>query len=113
MSSINVVLKSGASLTIILSNQAIERANSCSIRQIMYGTEANCNVLRKPPPAYFKEIRLRYPMIHIIDPNEVICRNDKCVPIIENVLLYRDSGHLNDVGSRLIGKIFVKIGARL
>ena len=113
MSSIDVVLKSGAALTIILNNESIEGANSCPIRRIMYGSAKSCEGLRKGPPAYFKEIITRYPTIHIIDPNQVICNSNKCSPMIGNVLLYRDSSHLNDVGSRLIGQSLLNIGVTL
>jgi hypothetical protein len=113
MSSIDVVLKSGAKLAIILNNESIEQASSCPIRRIMYSSSESCEGLRKGPPVYFKEIRSRYPTIHILDPNQIICSGNKCSPMIGNVLLYRDNGHLNDVGSRLIGQSLLNIGATL
>jgi hypothetical protein len=66
MSSIDVVLKSGATLTIILNNESIERASTCSIRRIMFNSSESCEGLRKGPPVYFKEIRSRYPTIHTL-----------------------------------------------
>lgn len=112
MSSIEVVLKTGAKLTVILSNVGIERADSCPIRRMMYGTTEGCDGQRKPPPEYFNEIRTRYPTVRFIDPNQVICSGDKCSPIIGDTPLYRDSVHLNDIGSRLIGKFMVRMGVR-
>jgi peptidoglycan/LPS O-acetylase OafA/YrhL len=113
MSSIDIVVKSGAALTIILSNEYIERANSCPIRRIMYHSDEHCEVQQNPPPAYFIKIRTRYPNIHIIDPNQIICRNNTCSPLIGDILLYRDNGHLNDIGSRLIGDSLLKMGVTL
>jgi hypothetical protein len=48
-----------------------------------------------------------------IDPNKVICGKGICHAMIGNVPLYRDSGHLNDIGSRLIGKKLVEKGIHL
>jgi peptidoglycan/LPS O-acetylase OafA/YrhL len=113
MSSIDHVLKTGAALTIVLSNESIDRAHSCPVRRVMYGSNESCESQRKGDPAYFSEIRSRYPQVNIIDPNQVICTGDRCSPLIGSVPLYRDAYHLNDVGSRLIGESLLKQGISL
>jgi peptidoglycan/LPS O-acetylase OafA/YrhL len=113
MSSIDTVLKTGAELTIVLSNESIDRAHSCPVRRVMYGSTNSCDGKRIGEPAYFAQIRSRYPKVHIIDPNQVICTGDRCSPLIGAVPLYRDAYHLNDVGSRLIGESLLKQGVSL
>lgn len=113
MASIATVLDTGAQLTLIVNNESIARASSCPIRRIMYGTAISCESQRQGAPEYFSEIRNRYPSVHIIDPNLVVCDDDKCSPTLGDALLYRDDGHLNDVGSRLIGQSLLGMGIHL
>jgi peptidoglycan/LPS O-acetylase OafA/YrhL len=111
--SIDRLLKTGARVTVILSNESIERASTCPIRQVMYGNSQACDGYRRGAPEYFSEIKARFPMVHFIDPNRVICSAQKCSPTMEGILLYRDNVHLNDIGSRLIGKSLVRMGETL
>lgn len=111
--SIDAILATGAKLTIVLSNASIPNASSCSIRKIMYGTQKNCEGLKKAEPYYFETIRSRYPQIQLLDPNAVICQSERCRPVIDNVLLYRDDAHLNDIGSRLVGRHLLMMGVAL
>lgn len=113
MNSMDAVLSTGAKLTLIMSNEGIDRANSCPIRNIMYGTTKNCDSPRGDPPAYFTEIRSRYPNVQIIDPNEVICGHGMCDPVMGGTPLYRDSAHLDDIGSRLIGEALARMGVTI
>lgn len=113
MTSIDLLLKTGAKVTVILSNESIERASSCPIRRVMYGLSGTCDGTQRGVPEYFSEVKTRFPVVHFIDPNQVICRNEKCSPTKEGVLLYRDNVHLNDIGSRLIGKSLVRMGETL
>jgi len=113
LSSISAILKAGATPTIVLSNAYIKGASRCPIRQIIHGATQSCEGVRKGHPDYFSEVRSRYPTLRIIDPNEIICSGEKCHPVMGDVLLYRDDGHLNDFGSRLIGESFIKRGVIL
>jgi len=49
----------------------------------------------------------------MIDPNQVICDEEKCKPIMDGILLYRDEFHLNDAGSRLIVQALLDMGVTL
>jgi peptidoglycan/LPS O-acetylase OafA/YrhL len=111
--SIDAVLKSGAKLTLIVNNERIRGAASCSIRRLMFDSSANCDGERQGPPDYFEQIRALYPQVHIVDPNLAICRSDKCNPVLNDKLLYRDDVHLNDVGSREIGYQLLAVGMSL
>lgn len=111
--SIEMILKTGSKLTVILANEAIDRASSCPTRRLMYGTAESCVGPKNGPPAYFTEIESRFPNVHFIDPNLVICHGNVCDPVLDETPLYRDDAHLNDVGARLIGKFLMKMGERI
>jgi len=113
--SIDIVLGTGAKLTLVLSNEKIDRASSCSIRRIMYGAAASddCEGPREDAPSYLKEIISHYPQIKIIDPNLIICSEKRCSPMLDETLIYRDDAHLNDIGSRLLGERMLERGVAL
>jgi len=113
--SISSIIASGAKPVIILSNQATHSAD-CPVRRLLIGRSNNCE---NPPQnnvmqwRMFQALKHEFSEIIFIDPNKVICRQGRCQSIIGQVPLYRDSGHLNDIGSRLIGTMLVESGIRL
>lgn len=111
--SLEVLQAAGVRVTIILANEGIDRADSCPIRKLMYSADKTCERPRRGEPAYFAELRRKYPNVEFVDPNRVICDETMCHPTIGDVLLYRDGSHLNDRGSRLIGQKLLELGVRL
>ena len=113
-SSIGVIMKSGATITLIINNQMITGAASCPIRRLMFRFERTCDSARIGPPEYFKAIEAQYPQVHFVDPNQAICdAQNICHPVLNDILLYRDDNHLNDIGSREIGERLLTLGASL
>ena len=51
----------------------------------------------------------KYPQINYIDPNKAICKDGLCSGEINGTILYRDGGHLNWLGSKLLGERYLKI----
>jgi len=111
--SIEKILKIGSKLTIILANESIDRASSCPIRRLMSGSVELCQGPRNGYPLYFNEIKSRFPSVHFLDPNRVICRGDFCDPVLDDIPLYRDDVHLNDMGARLVGKYLIDMGEKI
>ncbi|MHC8326520.1 acyltransferase family protein [Pseudomonas sp. LB1P83] len=62
---------------------------------------------------YGADIHVKYPQVHFIDPDQVICPEGVCSPIIKGQLLYLDDSHLNEVGSRFIGRTLLDRGYSL
>lgn len=108
--SVGLIVNSGAKVIIILENAPIERAESCPIRKLMYGLSKECDVRETNHAEYWKDVKNTYPHVLFVDPNDVICKNGVCSPVVDRTLLYRDSGHLNDIGSRLVGKLLISRG---
>jgi hypothetical protein len=89
----------------------------CNLRNEILNTQTQCAVSRKNYEASlvrFKRIvaeaKLKYPDLKIIDPTKVICNQQVCKIMINNVPLYRnkDSNHINDQGSRQLGIEYLK-----
>ncbi|WP_194712684.1 acyltransferase family protein [Noviherbaspirillum soli] len=113
--SISAILSAGAKPIIILNNQGTTNAN-CPIRRLLFGSADSCDTLAQPngrQRLMFQALKREFPTTSYIDPNKAICDGGYCHAMIGNVPLYRDSGHLNDMGSRLIGKMLLEKGIRL
>lgn len=111
--SIRRVVENSDQVIVILSNQHIEKAASCPIRRLMFGTERDCSVAQSALAPYWADVRAKFPQVRFIDPNQVICPAGVCSPIIQGQLLYLDDSHLNEGGSRLIGRTLLERGYSL
>lgn len=89
----------------------------CNLRNEILNTHAQCTVSRKNYEQQLQqfnrivaEAKLKYPDLKIIDPTKVICNQQVCKIMINNVPLYRnkDSNHINDQGSRQLGIEYLK-----
>ncbi|QBZ90739.1 acyltransferase family protein [Pseudomonas viciae] len=102
--SIKAVADNTGQVIVILSNQNIDKAATCPVRRLMFGSDRPCSAPLDITAPYWEGIRARLTQVRFIDPNQVICPAGLCSPIIDGQLLYRDDAHLNDVGSRFIGR---------
>ncbi|MFH7765009.1 acyltransferase family protein [Acinetobacter sp. BSP-28] len=89
----------------------------CNLRNEILNTHAQCTISRRNYEAQLikfnrivAEAKLKYPNLKIIDPTKVICNQQVCKIMINNVPLYRnkDSNHINDQGSRQLGIEYLK-----
>ena len=111
--SIERLQRTGAHLTIILKNESIENGSTCPIRNAMYKRNVNCKKTPKGQPSYINDLQTKFSNLSFIDPNKVICGGMGCDPVLDGVLIYRDSVHLNDVGSRVLGQRLLNDGFNL
>ena len=111
--SIKRVVEHSGEVIVILRNQSIAKAASCPIRRLMFGIERNCSVPQSTLAPYWADVRAKFPKVHFINPNDVICPAGVCSPIIQGQLLYLDDSHLNEVGSRFIGRTLLDRGYSL
>ncbi|MGC3819300.1 acyltransferase family protein [Acinetobacter sp. G11] len=89
----------------------------CNLRNEILHTQAPCTVSRKNYEAQLlqfnrivAEAKQKYPDLKIIDPTRVICNQQACKIMINDVPLYRnkDSNHINDQGARQLGIEYLK-----
>ncbi|MBA1190471.1 acyltransferase [Pseudomonas entomophila] len=111
--SLERVVKSTGQVIVILNNQAIQNAATCPVRQLMFATPRTCDAAQAARPQYWATLRARFPQVRFIDPNQVICAQGRCRSLIDGKLLYLDNAHLNEVGSRYIGKTLLERGYSL
>ncbi|QCI12583.1 acyltransferase [Pseudomonas putida] len=111
--SLEKAVAASGEVIVILDNPLIEKAATCPIRQLMFGLARDCAVAQRNRPQYWAQVRERFPQIHFIDPDEVICKGGNCSPMIDGKLLYLDRAHLNGVGSRFIGQALLARGYSL
>jgi peptidoglycan/LPS O-acetylase OafA/YrhL len=111
--SIELLVANGAHVVVVLANPSIANASQCPVRALMYRDHRQCSAAQPSPAAYWGEIRRAFPTVSLVDPATIVCIARSCNPVHGDTLLYRDNGHLNDVGSRLIGKLLVARGVRL
>ncbi|CDF94312.1 MULTISPECIES: acyltransferase family protein [unclassified Pseudomonas] len=111
--SIKRVADNSGQVIVILSNQTIDKAATCPVRRLMFSIDRPCSAPLDIAAPYWAGIRARLPQVHFIDPNQVICPAGLCSPIIDGQMLYRDDAHLNDGGSRFIGRTLLDQGFSL
>jgi len=103
----------GLVITFIHKNHDIASAPKCAIQIAMQKSSDMCMAPVNSIPHQLMTLISDYSNVNVLNPNDVMCDKDFCYPVRDGVLLYRDSGHLNDDGARWLGyKLFEK-GDRL
>ncbi|RYU40932.1 acyltransferase [Aliivibrio finisterrensis] len=94
----------------------IDRAR-CPILGDMLGIELNCmesmplsDVLeqREVILDFFEHINIIYPEVHFIDMKALSCDSSSCYLERNGVPLYRDSNHINYIGAKTLGEIYLE-----
>jgi hypothetical protein len=114
---IEIILNSGSVPYIVNDNPAFKRGiHKCEIINERFNRTDGCSISISQYQKQFEiwegfleELLSRYPQLKLIDPNRIICDDVSCVSEINGIPLYRDGSHLNEMGSRFIGKEFIRI----
>lgn len=87
---------------------------SCPLRRERFGRVLDC---RMPVSRHlddvagvsmvFDRVRAEYPSVVWVDVDKLLCDEAFCTTEINGVPLYRNGGHLNDVGSRLLARRWI------
>lgn len=85
--------------------------NDCSLRAERFHRKLDCTLPFKKHKlssagvrAFFSELKLEYPEVVWVETDKLMCDKIRCVTEMDGIPLYKDSGHLNDRGSRLLGE---------
>lgn len=83
--------------------------HTCPIKKELFNKALNCAATTYPN-TWFSELLSRQDSTRFtaINLKETLCDDDLCAIDINGVPLYRDSGHLNRIGSELIGELFLQ-----
>ena len=86
----------------------------CEIQKVLYNQEINCdlNMARvhirdEMMEGIYADIKMALPETIIIDPKVAMCDGQYCYSKVNNVPLYLDRNHLNDMGSRELAKQYL------
>jgi hypothetical protein len=87
----------------------------CTLNNQRFNLKNNCDMTRNEYESQFKDwdkflkqLVKNFPSIIVIDPALVICNESSCLSELKGIPIYRDYSHLNDIGSRLIGDIYIR-----
>lgn len=87
----------------------------CSLRNARFGLSNDCSLamdLYKIQVAevnkFFEELKKEFPEVIWVDPALIMCETDRCLTEIDGLPLYKDGGHLNDAGSRLLASKWIQ-----
>ncbi len=89
--------------------------SSCTLNNLRFGLDKNCHLEREDYEEKFgewsqfvEELQEQFDHLVVIDPAKVMCDEHWCYSELDGVPLYKDSGHLNYEGSKLIGKLYIE-----
>ena len=87
-------------------------SNLCAINRIHPDCRVSATIYRKwikPQIVVYKKLKALYPnQVFIINPNKAICNETKCNTSIDGTPIFADSNHLNYLGSKLLGELYLK-----
>jgi len=85
--------------------------HDCSLRNERFGHSHDCSLSVERYEAqvagvgsFFQELKADFPEVVWIDPALIMCEAGRCATEIDGLPLYKDGGHLNDLGSRLLAQ---------
>jgi peptidoglycan/LPS O-acetylase OafA/YrhL len=103
----------GLSIIFIHNNQEIPLASKCVVGRVINNSNIDCGVMASKQPQKLLDLLNQYSNLKVLNPGDVMCQNGHCDPVRDGILLYRDSGHLNDYGARWLGQKWIDRGVRL
>lgn len=112
------VVASGARPIIMIDSPVLNGQKAiCQIRAESLHLKRDCSLpisqLRLQQAAYMpvlRQLQTEFPQLILLDPNKVLCDAERCKLALNGVPLYRDKdfSHLNDTGSRELGRAYLK-----
>jgi peptidoglycan/LPS O-acetylase OafA/YrhL len=85
--------------------------HACSLRNARFKLADDCTVplanheaQTAGVSAFFDELRREFSDVVWINPAKIMCSDGRCATELDGVPLYKDSGHLNDLGARLLAR---------
>lgn len=112
---LNLIKENGAIPVVIIPIPGTKNSPKCIIRNELYNQDRKCisdiKMLYKNQEkfiAFLDKAKNIYPNLIIINPNKVVCNDSVCFDSLDDKPIYIDQGHLNSVGSRMIGEKYLK-----
>ena len=88
--------------------------NDCPLRVERFGVSLDCTLpvaahrrKVKDVHEFFSRLGEEFPSVMWLDPGDLLCDERVCVAEIDGVPLYKDRGHLNDMGARQMARTWL------
>lgn len=85
--------------------------HDCTLRAERFGRSVDCTLpvtehieRTRNLNVFFERLRKEFPTVVWVDPARLLCGSNSCITELDGIPLYKDTGHLNDHGSRLLGE---------
>lgn len=110
---ISLIRRTGAEVLLIAPIVDLpEFTPACVVKAVSAGRPATeCGIARAAadkalaaPTKVLARLASEIPGVRLVRPIEALCSKTHCSPMLDDVLLYRDFGHLNAVGSVMLGR---------
>jgi peptidoglycan/LPS O-acetylase OafA/YrhL len=92
----------------------VENKPNCPLKKELFNGGMECSIKDSPNDfldQLLSKLSKKYKNLEVLSPRDVICSDGLCQLSLNGLPLYRDEDHLNDEGSRELGREFVKSNA--
>lgn len=113
---VQLIIDSGSIPVLIKGAPVFDRnIAQCTLNKIRFDIFENCDVSRSVYEEkhrewnfFVNEISKKFRELIVVDPAKVMCDEILCYSELNDIPLYKDGGHLNYLGSELIGELYLK-----
>lgn len=110
------VIGHGSTPVLIRGNPTFNiNVSDCTLNNLRFGLDNHCHLAREDFQEKFSEwdqfldqLTKRFDQLAVIDPAKVMCDEAWCYSELDGLPLYKDGGHLNYEGSKLIGQLYIE-----
>ena len=82
----------------------------CPIKKQLFSSSLDCRVNQEPNVFFsglVSSVKSMYPQVIVIKPRDLICKGSSCTMFAGGIPLFRDDDHLNEMGSKLMGELYL------
>jgi peptidoglycan/LPS O-acetylase OafA/YrhL len=88
----------------------------CEIKRILFNKDLTCNIEKKKVNnrddminEVFSNLSKEYPNLLVLDPKVAMCDDNYCYSFLDKTPLFLDDSHLNEKGSSVLGRRYIKL----
>src|SRR5690554_5657272 len=113
---LQMIIAAGSTPVLIKGNPTFKYdVSDCTLNNLRFGLNNGCSMPRDEFDAHFRDwsqfveqLQEQFNQLVVIDPAKVMCDDEWCYSELDGLPLYKDSGHLNYEGSKLIGRLYIE-----
>lgn len=109
------IIASGAIPVLVKDNAPAAAGPKCPITRALFNSSLTCTLPRTQATqrhgfldSVLGTLVAEFPQLRLIDPKDAMCDAQVCHAMIDGIPLYLDDNHLNDAGSRTLGRAYLR-----